>query len=96
MLKNDTGVLCAPTAFGKTVTAAAMIASRGVTTLVLVHRTGLLRQWKERLQSFLSVGPEVVGAVGGGKARPTGKIDVAVMQSLVGRGNAQRGERPGR
>ena len=39
MLHHDTGVLCAPTAFGKTVIAAAMIARRGVNTLVLVHRT---------------------------------------------------------
>jgi hypothetical protein len=38
MLQHDIGVLCAPTAFGKTVTAAAMIARRGVNTLVLVHR----------------------------------------------------------
>jgi superfamily II DNA or RNA helicase len=52
---------------------------------VLVHRTELLGQWKERLQSFLGVGPDVVGTIGGGKARPTGKIDVAVMQSLAGR-----------
>ena len=89
MLKHDTGVLCAPTAFGKTVTAAALIASRGVNTLVLVHRTELLRQWKERLQSFLAVGPDVVGTIGGGKARPTGRIDVAVMQSLAGRGQRQ-------
>ena len=89
MLKHDTGVLCAPTAFGKTVTAAALIASRGVNTLVLVHRTELLRQWKERLQSFLGVGPDVVGTIGGGKARPTGRIDVAVMQSLAGRGQRQ-------
>jgi hypothetical protein len=52
MLHHDTGVLCAPTAFGKTVTAAAMIARRGVNTLVLVHRTELLKQWQERLQTF--------------------------------------------
>lgn len=89
ILKHDTGVLCAPTAFGKTVTAAALIASRGVNTLILVHRTELLRQWKERLQSFLGVGPDVVGTIGGGKARPTGRIDVAVMQSLAGRGQRQ-------
>jgi superfamily II DNA or RNA helicase len=89
MLKHDTGVLCAPTAFGKTVTAAALIASRRVNTLVLVHRTELLRQWKERLQSFLGVGSDVVGTIGGGKARPTGRIDVAVMQSLAGRGQRQ-------
>ncbi len=86
MLNHDTGVLCAPTAFGKTVTAAAMIAERGVNTLVLVHRTELLKQWQERLQSFLGVGKGVVGTIGGGKAKPTGKIDIAVMQSVSRQG----------
>lgn len=86
MLHHDTGVLCAPTAFGKTVTAAAMIAERGINTLVLVHRTELLKQWQERLQSFLGVGKGVVGTIGGGKAKPTGKIDIAVMQSVSRQG----------
>lgn len=86
MLHHDAGVLCAPTAFGKTVTAAAMIARRGVNTLVLVHRTELLKQWQERLQSFLGVGKGVVGILGGGKAKLTGKIDIAVMQSLSRQG----------
>ncbi len=82
MLHHDTGVLCAPTAFGKTVTAAAMIARRGVNTLVLVHRTELLKQWQERLQAFLGVGNDVIGTIGGGKVKLTGKIDIAVMQSV--------------
>jgi superfamily II DNA or RNA helicase len=86
MLHHDTGVLCAPTAFGKTVTAAALIARRGVNTLVLVHRTELLKQWQERLQVFLGVGKGVVGTIGGGKAKPTGKIDIAVMQSVSRQG----------
>jgi superfamily II DNA or RNA helicase len=86
MLQHDTGVLCAPTAFGKTVTAAAMIARRGVNTLVLVHRTELLRQWHERLQAFLGGDKGLAGTVGGGKSKPTGKIDIAVMQSLSRRG----------
>ena len=86
MLHHDTGVLCAPTAFGKTVTAAAMIARRGVNTLVLVHRTELLKQWQERLQAFLAVGKGVIGTIGGGKAKPTGKIDIAVMQSVSRQG----------
>ncbi|MGF7136418.1 superfamily II DNA or RNA helicase [Paraburkholderia sp. EB58] len=86
MLRYDYGVLCAPTAFGKTVTAAALIARRGVNTLVLVHRTELLKQWQERLQAFLGVGKGMVGTIGGGKARPTGKIDIAVMQSLSRQG----------
>lgn len=86
MLRSDTGILCAPTAFGKTVTAAALIARRGVNTLVLVHRTELLRQWQERLQTFLDSGKDMVGVIGGGKSRPTGRIDIAVMQSLHRRG----------
>jgi superfamily II DNA or RNA helicase len=86
MLKFDVGVLCAPTAFGKTVTAAALIARRGVNTLVLVHRTELLKQWQERLQTFLGGGGDMIGTIGGGKAKPTGKIDIAVMQSLSRQG----------
>lgn len=90
MLQHDTGVLCAPTAFGKTVTAAAIIARRGVNTLVLVHRTELLKQWQERLQAFLGLDNRgrngVVGTIGGGKAKPSGQIDIAVMQSLSRQG----------
>ena len=75
-------MLCAPTAFGKTVTAAAIIARRGVNTLVLVHRTELLKQWQVRLAAFLDAGKDVIGVIGGGKNKPTGQIDIAVMQSL--------------
>ncbi|PZU50527.1 MAG: DEAD/DEAH box helicase [Thauera sp.] len=88
ILRHDIGILCAPTAFGKTVTAAATIARRGVNTLVLVHRTELLKQWQERLQAFLGVGKGVIGTIGGGKAKPTGQIDIAVMQSLYRQGEA--------
>ncbi|MDA3902959.1 MAG: DEAD/DEAH box helicase family protein [Desulfuromusa sp.] len=83
MLKHDTGVLCAPTAFGKTVTAAAMLAKRKVNTLILVHRTELLRQWQERLQMFLDLSNTELGALGGGKKKLSGQIDIAVMQSLA-------------
>ncbi|MGL6161959.1 TOTE conflict system archaeo-eukaryotic primase domain-containing protein [Microbulbifer sp.] len=82
MLKHETGVLCAPTAFGKTVTAAALIARRKVSTLILVHRTELLHQWQERLNSFLELSKGSLGAIGGGKRKPSGDIDIAVMQSL--------------
>jgi superfamily II DNA or RNA helicase len=84
--KYDAGVLCAPTAFGKTVTAAALIAKRGVNTLILVHRTELLKQWQERLQAFLTLDKGYVGVIGGGKSKPTAKIDIAVMQSLSRQG----------
>lgn len=86
LLQTDSGVLCAPTAFGKTVLAAAVIARRSVSTLVLVHRTELLRQWQASLESFLGAGQKIVGVIGGGKDKPTGLIDVAVMQSLSRQG----------
>ena len=82
MFKHEIGVLCAPTAFGKTVTAASLIARRKVSTLVLVHRTELLRQWQERLTAFLEVPKGSLGVIGGGKKKLSGKIDIAVMQSL--------------
>lgn len=90
LLKHETGVLCAPTAFGKTVAAAALIARRGVNTLVLVHRTSLLEQWRERLRAFLAVGNDAIGTIGGGKSRPGGRIDIAVMQSLSRQGEVNR------
>jgi len=83
MLKHDTGVLAATTAFGKTVIAAWLIAQRGVNTLVLVHRRQLLDQWIERLATFLDLSAKSVGRIGGGRNKPTGLLDVAVIQSLV-------------
>ncbi len=83
---HDYGVLAATTAFGKTVVGARMIAARGVNTLVLVHRRQLVDQWRERLQSFLSVKDGDIGTIGGGKRKPTGRIDIALIQSLVRNG----------
>ncbi len=82
MLKHEFGVLCAPTAFGKTIIAAALIARRKASTLVLVHRTGLLRQWQERLAGFLELPRGGPGVIGGGNKKLSEKIDIAVMQSL--------------
>src|SRR5207247_11139985 len=86
MLKHETGVLAATTAFGKTVVAAWLIAKRGVSTLVLVHRRQLLDQWVERLAAFLDVPAKSIGRIGGGRKTPTGLLDVAVIQSLVRKG----------
>jgi len=86
LLKHETGVLAAATAFGKTVVAARMIAARERNTLVLVHRRQLLDQWVAKLQSFLDIPPDDLGIIHGGKKKPTGIIDVALMQSLVRRG----------
>jgi superfamily II DNA or RNA helicase/very-short-patch-repair endonuclease len=86
MLAHDTGVLSATTAFGKTVIAAWLIAQRGVSTLVLVHRQQLLDQWVERLSAFLNLPATAIGRIGGGRNRPNGSLDVALMQSLIRKG----------
>ena len=86
LLKHETGVLAATTAFGKTVVAAKMIAARDRNTLVLVHRRQLLDQWVARLQAFLDIPPSSLGVIHGGKKKPTGIIDIALMQSLVRKG----------
>jgi superfamily II DNA or RNA helicase len=83
---HDFGVLAATTAFGKTVVAAALIARRQRNTLVLVHRRELMDQWVARLATFLSIDPAKIGMIGGGRRRPTGVIDVALIQSLVRKG----------
>ena len=67
LLKHDEGVLCAGTAFGKTVAAAFVIAARRTNTLVLVHRAQLLDQWRERLASFLDLPIDSIGQIGGWK-----------------------------
>lgn len=82
LLKSDTGVLAAGTAFGKTVLAAWIIAERKVNTLVLVNRKELQAQWVERLAQFFEIGRRDVGRIGGGVQRANGRLDVAVIQSL--------------
>jgi superfamily II DNA or RNA helicase len=79
---RDDGILCAPTAFGKTVIAAWLIAARKVNTLVLVHRRQLLDQWREWLSIFLNLPVKSIGQIGGGRRRATGAIDVGIIQSL--------------
>ena len=86
LLRHDTGVLSASTAFGKTVVAAFLIAKRKVNTVVMVHLKELLEQWKDRLAMFLDIDPKKIGQIGGGKRKPTGIIDVAIIQSLSKKG----------
>lgn len=97
---HDTGILSATTAFGKTVIGAALIAGKKVNTLVLVHRSQLMEQWKERLSQFLTVSEalpqqpkrrgrqkkrEIIGLYGANKDTRSGIIDIAMLQSM---GNA--------
>lgn len=97
LLAHDMGVLSATTAFGKTVVGAYLIGQRKVNTLILVHSSALLEQWKDALERFLDIQEplpeqpkkrgrkkrlERVGQIGAGKHTRSGIIDVAIMQSL--------------
>lgn len=97
LIREENGVLSATTAFGKTVIAAALIAQKRVNTLILVHRTQLMQQWKERLSEFLVIREtlpdaqkhrgrkkhrDVIGIFGGGKDTRGGIIDIGIFQSM--------------
>ena len=86
LLKYNTGVLSATTAFGKTVLALWLIAQRGVNTLVLVHRKQLMEQWATKAQQFLNIPKKEIGLFGGGRKKRTGILDIAVIQSVSRKG----------
>jgi len=83
MLAHDTGVFVAPPGSGKTVVGAFLVAARARSVLVLVHRQPLMDQWVEQLSLHLGVDPREIGRVGGGVRKPNGRLDVAMIQSLV-------------
>ncbi len=85
VLRHDAGVLCAPPGWGKTVLATSLIATRGRSTLVLVHRKPLVEQWAERLSEFLDIAPKSIGRLGGGRRRLTQQLDIAMVQTLARR-----------
>ena len=58
----DFAVAEAATGSGKTIIALALVAKRQQPTLVLVHSSELLFQWRDRIRQFLGVEPGLVGA----------------------------------
>lgn len=98
MLENDTGILHAATAFGKTVVCCEMIARQGINTLILVDKADLMNQWLERLNEFLEIDEELpdyqtktgrirkrkslIGNLQGAHDTLTGIVDVAMIRSV--------------
>jgi superfamily II DNA or RNA helicase len=106
LVEHDTGVLVAPTGFGKTVIGASIVATRQVSTLIIVGRVTLAEQWHDSLMKFLEIDeappvlltptgrkkrhqPDVVGVIGGGKRLASGIVDVAIIDSLLVKGEIE-------
>lgn len=85
LIPFDYSLLIAPPGFGKTAVASAIIAERGVKTLILVNKTALIDQWKERLMSYFSIDGKQIGLLGKGKNTLNGSLDIATLQSLKNR-----------
>ena len=83
LLGHDFGVFVAPPGVGKTVVGTYLVAERGCSTLILVHRRPLLDQWLAQLSLFLGIEPREIGQIGAGKKTGNGRLDVAMIQSLV-------------
>jgi superfamily II DNA or RNA helicase len=86
LVQHEIGVVVAPPGLGKTVLGIHLAAKRGRNTLILVHRSPLLDQWTTQLSMFLGIDAASIGRIGGGKRRPNGALDVAMLQSLVRKG----------
>jgi len=82
MAGYDIGVLCAPPGAGKTVMGCALIACHRTSTLVLVHRSVLLDQWRESAMQFLGLKKKEIGIWKGAKPRLTRRLDIAMLPSL--------------
>jgi superfamily II DNA or RNA helicase len=83
LLAQDTGVFVGPPGVGKTVLGIYLVAQRNTNTLVLVHRRPLLDQWVVQLAMFLGIEEREIGVLASGKRTLTGRLDVAMLQSLI-------------
>lgn len=106
MLRHETGILHAATAFGKTVVCCNMIARKKVNTLILLQSSALIEQWERAIENFLTIDEElpeyetptgrkkrrksVVGRLQGAHDSTTGIIDIAMVGSVCKKGEFHR------
>lgn len=102
MLKHETGILHAATAFGKTVVCCNMIARKKVNTLILLQSSALIEQWESAIENFLTIDEElpeyetptgrkrrrksIIGRLQGAHDSTTGIVDIAMAGSVCKKG----------
>lgn len=79
------GIVNLPTGAGKTVCGLRMVYELQKRTLVLVHKTDLLYQWKEEVQAILGLDDSQIGIIGDNKWSE-GRVTIAMLQTLSSRG----------
>ena len=98
ILKHETGILHAATAFGKTAVGAYLVAARKVNTLILVHNREIMKNWLEDFQKFLIIDEPLptyhtrtgrirtrkshTGSLHSAHDSTTGLLDIAMVSSL--------------
>lgn len=77
------GVVVAPTGFGKTLLGYLAAYTAGVKTLVITTKDDIYKQWLDGAQKFLGLSPDEIGEIRGDKCEVVGtKFCVAMIHSL--------------
>ena len=77
------GLLSVPCGFGKTVCALYMAIKLGYKTLIIVHKTVLLKQWIKSMFEFLDIDVSRIGIIQSSKCNVEGKdIVVGMIQTI--------------
>jgi superfamily II DNA or RNA helicase len=81
--KYGGGLLSVPCGFGKTVCALYIASKLGLKTLIIVHKTVLVKQWIKSMFDFLDINESRIGIIQSNKCNVVGKdIVVGMIQTI--------------
>lgn len=83
MRKNGGGLLSVPCGFGKTVCSIYIASRLGLKTLVIVHKSFLIKQWIRNLMDFLDIDVSKIGIIRQNKCDVIGKDFVIGMIQTI-------------
>ena len=80
VLNHEQGIIVAPTGFGKTIVAIALMAHRQLKTLIVSHRVTVCKQWRKQLEEQTNINQ--IGACYDGVDDLGHDVDIATFQTL--------------